>query len=327
MAANGKQKLKLLYLLKMLEEETDSEHGLSMPAILERLAEEGIDAERKGIYRDIKVLRDFGYEIVTIPCKPVEYALIRPGMGLPELTLLIDAVQSSKFLTQRTSSHLVKSVRELASVRERSQLDKRVHVDGRIKSQNDSVFHNVDTIHNAMQQKRKLRFYYYKYDNSMKRQMQHNEEPYIHTPVKVVFTNELYYLITWSDKHEDFVSFRIDRMRAVCLTDEKSTSNAQIANFDYEDFAYQSFGMFDGEQMRATLRVAPGAMDIIADRFGTDVPIKQLKDGSADVNVTIRKSAQFFGWVAGLDGAVSLAGPRKLVQEYRAWLKDLSERA
>ena len=153
MAANGKQKLKLLYLYKMLDEQTDATHGLSMAQILEKLEEQGISAERKSIYKDLDVLREFGCTINTIQHMPVEYTMDKTGLDLAELTLLVDAVQSSRFLTERTSARLVKKLSNLASVHEREALKRRVHVDGRVKSQSDSVFYNVDTIHEAMRQK------------------------------------------------------------------------------------------------------------------------------------------------------------------------------
>jgi len=327
MAANGKQKLKLLYLYKMLDEQTDAEHGLSMSQILQNLEEHGISAERKGIYKDLGVLREFGCIITTIQRAPVEYTMEKPGLDLAELTLLVDAVQSSRFLTQRTASRLVKKLSALASVHEREALKGRVHVDGRVKSQSDSVFYNVDTIHEAMRQKRKIAFLYYKYDNNMKPQAQHEGKLYVQTPVHVVFANGFYYLICWSDNHNDFVRFRIDRMRLLQVSAEKATRNQRIANYDFEDFAYQAFGMFEGEPVSAKLRVAPDAMDLVADRFGTSIPVRPRKDGGAEVSVTVRKSAQFFGWIAGMNGAVAIAGPKKLVNEYRTWLQGLASQS
>ena len=325
MTGNAKQKLKLLYLYQMLAQETDTEHGLTMTEILQRLADEGITAERKGIYRDLDVLRNFGLNITTIQRMPVEYTLERTGMTLPEIMLLVDAVQSSKFLTKRTSDRLVERIRGLASTREREQLDKAVHVDGRIKSQNESVFHNVDTIHEAIRLKRKVQFMYFKYDTDMKRKAQHDGRPYVLTPVQLVFSDGMYYLVAWSDAHKGFANYRVDRMRLLHVTNEAATRNELIANYAYENFAYQAFGMFDGPVVKAKLRVQPEAMDIIVDRFGRTVPVRVYKDGSADVSVTVRKSAQFFGWVAGMDGAITIAGPKALVGEYRDWLKKLAE--
>ncbi len=326
MAANGKQKLKLLYLYKMLDEQTDAEHGLSMTQILEKLEEQGISAERKSIYNDLNVLREFGCTINTIQRMPVEYTMEKTGLDLAELTLLVDAVQSSRFLTQRTADRLVKKLSALASVHERQALRRRVHVDGRVKSQSDSAFYNVDTIHEAMRLKRKVAFLYYKHDNAMKPQALHDGKLYVETPVHVVFANGCYYLIAWSDNRGDFVRFRIDRMRLLQVSDEKATRNQQIANYAFDDFAYQAFGMYEGEPMRAKLRVAPDAMDIIADRFGTDIPVKPRADGGAEASVTVRKSAQFFGWVAGMNGAITIEGPKALVEEYRCWLRSLIAR-
>ena len=326
MAAQSKQKLKLLYLYKMLDEETDKDHGLSMAQILERLEEQGITAERKGIYRDLDVLREFGCTITTLQRMPVQYTLEKSGLDLGELTLLVDAAQSSKFLSLQTSNRLVGKLANLASTYERDALKGRIHVDGRIKSQNDSVFHSINCIHEAMRKKRKISFLYFKYDNHMEPQVQHDGKPYVLTPVQVVFVDGFYYLVTWSDTHESFVRFRIDRMRLVQIEKEKATRNSVIANYDLEDFAYQAFGMFDGKVVRAKLLVHADAMDIIVDRFGTDLFVKPLKDGSAEVSVSVRKSAQFFGWIAGMNGAITIAGPKGLVEEYRAWLQDLVKR-
>ena len=327
MAANSKQKLKLLYLYKMLDEQTDATHGLSMAQILEKLAENGILAERKGIYRDLGILREFGCNITTIQRMPVEYTMSKSGLELAELTLLVDAVQSSKFLTKQTANRLSNKVAAMASIYEREALKGRVHVDGRVKSQSDSVFYNVDTIHEAMRQKRKVTFLYYKYDANMKPALRHDGKPYVQTPVQVVFADGFYYLITWSDKHEDFVRFRIDRMRLLQVHPDPATRNQRIANYGLEDFTYQAFGMYDGKITQAKLLVAPDAMDIVADRFGTDMHVRPRKDGSAEASVTVRKSAQFFGWIAGMNGAIKLLGPKALVQEYREWLKNLLDNA
>jgi predicted DNA-binding transcriptional regulator YafY len=323
MPANPKQKLKLLYLYKMLNEQTDADHGLSTSRIIEQLAAEGISAERKSIYRDFKVLREFGCQIDTIQRMPVEYTLRKTGLDLAELTLLVDAVQSSKFLTQRTASRLSDKVADLASIHQREALKGRVHVDGRIKSQSDSVFYNVDIIHDALRRNCKISFLYYKYNEKLRATLQHNGKPYKLTPVQLVYSDGFYYLITWSDTHEDFVRFRVDRMRMVQVSDEPATHNVRIANYAHEDFAYQAFGMYDGEAVPVTLLVAPGAMDIVVDRFGRDLHPHALEDGSAEVGVTVRKSSLFFGWVAGMNGAVRIVRPDALVDEYRAWLRGL----
>ena len=200
MANMGNQKLKLLTLLRILEQETDSEQGLSMPQIIERLEEEGISAERKSIYRDLNVLRDTGLKIVKLPKRPVEYALLRTDLGLSDVMMLIDVVQSSKFLTDRKSNQLVKSLKDLTSERERKMLDKRIHVQGRIKNQTESVFRNVDTIHEALQLKRKIEFLYFSYGTDLKRTPRREGKRYTLTPVRIAYAYGNYYLAAYSDK-------------------------------------------------------------------------------------------------------------------------------
>lgn len=322
MAGNSKQKLKLLYLLQMLEKETDAEQGLTMADILTNLAEHGISAERKSIYRDINTLREFGCEVETYKRKPVEYALT-PDIDLPELMLLVDAVQGSKFLTEEMSNSLTASVQNLASVRQQKFLRKCVHVEGRITSQSDSVFTNVDIIHEAMQKGRKVEFMYYKYGTDKTRKIQHDGKPYIHTPIRVVYADGFYYLITWNDHKEAFVTFRLDRIQELKISEEPAMRNAKTANYSTDHFKHKSFGMFDGEVTSATLLVKAHAMDAIIDTFGHDVKVKTLSDEEAEVYVSVYKSYQFFGWIAGFNGDVRIKGTASLVHEYQEWLKSL----
>ena len=323
MPLTGKQKLKLLYLLRILERETDSQHGLSMPQIIERLEAEGISAERKSVYRDISALKETGVNIVKLPTRPVEYALVRTELGLSDVMMLIDAVQSSRFLTERKSNQLVKSLKGLTSERERKLLDKRVHVKGRIKSQSESVFHSVDIIHNALVLKRKIEFLYYSYGTNLRRSPRRDGRRYTLTPVKVIYADGYYYLAAYSDKYEDIATYRVDRMELLQVSNEPATRNALIANYDFEDFELESFGMFDGDPEVVTLHVDAGLMDVIADRFGRDVDLVKSTSDYADVRVRVRKSPQFFGWVAGLNGGVTISSPSSVVAEYNDWLRSL----
>lgn len=324
--AKQRQKLKLVYLMRMLEEETDEERGLSMPQIIERLEALGITAERKSIYRDLAVLRETGVDIRKLPTRPVEYALVKSELGLDDVMMLIDIVQSSRFITERKSNKLVKSLKGLVSERERKLLDKRVHVSGRVKSQNESVFHNVDVIHEALQRRRKIEFLYFSYGTDLKRTARHEGKRYELTPVKVVYAEGNYYLAAYDDAEEKVKTFRIDRMELLQVGDAPATRCAAIANYEYEDFAHQSFGMFHGEPVCATLHVDAPLMDAIVDRFGREVDVVRRGASYADVRVNVRKSPQFFGWVAGLNGGVTIKAPKKLEAEYREWLRSLIEK-
>lgn len=325
MAGNGKQKLKLVALLRLLETSTDADKGLTMPQIIERLEEQGIPAERKSVYRDIATLREAGYSIEKIPARPVEYALIRTELGFNDVMMLVDVVQSSRFLTERKSVQLVKNLKGLVSERQRRMLAKRVHVHDRIKNQSESVFHSVDIVHEALQRRRKIEFLYFSYGTDLKRSARHQGKRYVLTPVKVVFADNNYYLAAYDDEDGKIKTYRIDRMELLQLSDEVAARNSDIANYEYEDFAHQRFGMFHGEPACVTLHVQEGLMDTIVDRFGRDVEIVKSTSKSADVRVNVRVSPQFFGWVAGLDGGVTIHAPKRLANEYRDWLKGLVE--
>lgn len=324
MTANAKAKLKMLHIMRMLQEETDRDHGLSMNQIISNLADEGIDAERKSVYRDIQILRDFGIDIQVYQRSPVEYAVARRDFTLSELMLLVDAVQSSRFITQRQSDALVRNIKLLASDAEREKLNKRIHVAGRIKSKNESVFDNVDIIHEAIRCHKKLSFTYWKTNVDGNLVIQHEGRPYLLTPVGVVYADGFYYLTSWSDSHGSTADYRIDRMRDVAMSDELSQPVPKTLRCVFEEADGQYFGRFNGDVVRTTLRVDPDKIDIVLDRFGRDAVITR-GEGCAYASVLVRKSEQFFGWVAGLGKTVTIEKPEKLKDEYRSYLKSLLE--
>ena len=215
------------------------------------------------------------------------------------------------------------SVKELASSNQRALLDKRVHVEGRIKSQSDSVFHNVDMVHEALRQKRKIQFMYFKYGTDLERHPRRSE-PYVHTPVRIVFNDGFYYLITWSDRQEGFVTFRLDRIHLLQVIDEPATRNARIANYAFQDFEHKAFGMIDGRPETVTLHVSADGMDVVVDKFGREnLHVSNVTPEACDVHVPVLVSPQFHGWLAGLGGLLQLTGPQEAVAEYHAWLEKL----
>ena len=321
--AINRQKLKLLYLMRMLEEETDAERGLTMAQIIGKLEALGISAERKSIYRDIEALREFGVDVRTSQRAPVEYAVEHRAFAFAELQLLVDAVQSSRFLTQRKSDALVEGVKQLASRRQRALLDKRVHVEGRIKMQNESVFGSVDRIQEAIALKRRISFVYFKYDAAKRKALQHNGERYIETPVQLVYAEGYYYLVVFNEKHDDFANYRVDRMDRIEVLDEPALKNERIATFDARELESRAFGMYSGEPVAATLLVDEEIMGAVIDRFGKDVESVPTGEKQARVYATVMKSPVLFGWLAQFGGRVRIEKPTALAQEYRAYLEDI----
>lgn len=323
--AVNRQKLKLLYLMRMLEDETDSEKGLSMAQILGRLESYGIDAERKSVYRDIEALREFGLDVRSRRREAVEYFLASRDFDLPELMLLIDAVQSSRFLTKRRSDALVRSVKRLASAPQRVLLDKRLHVEGRIKSQNESVFRNVDRIQEALAQRRKVSFRYFRYNAAKKKILRRDGQRYVETPVRLVYADGFYYLVAYNEKHDSFPHYRVDRMDGLEVLGEPACRNERVAAYGASEVQSYAFGMYNGEDVSVTLLVDDEAMDAVIDRFGRDVSAVSTGDGAAHVHVSVCKSPVFFGWLAQFGTRVQVEKPASLAREYRAYLTAIVE--
>ncbi|MEG1397629.1 MAG: WYL domain-containing protein [Raoultibacter sp.] len=323
MARSVNQKLKMLCLAKMLLEETDDEHGLSMPAIVERLAEQGIAAERKALYRDIALLRDFGLDIITRKGTRTEYAIGVRRFEFQELLLLVDAVQSSRFLTEKKSDLLVDRIKSLASVHQADRLSKRIHVEGRIKMQNESIYRNIDAIQEAIACKQKIEFHYFEYNVNKEEVLRHNGDLYKETPVNLVYAADYYYLIAYNDKHSDFVRYRVDRMRDLAVAPDAATHNEAIAHFDVQDFSLRSCSMFGGKEASVTLLVNREIIGSVIDRFGKDVKVVAAGEGAAHVYVPVLESTVFFGWLAQFGTQVRIEKPAKLAQNYRDYLAEI----
>ncbi len=316
-------KMRLLHLLRMLYLETDEDHGLTMPQIIERLSAEGIPAERKAIYRDLEVLRTFGIQAQKYNRRPVEYGLAERHFSLPELLLLVDAVQGSRFLTQSKSDALVRSLKKMASRHQVKSLSKRVHVEGRVSTQNESAFANVDAIHHAMREKRKISFWYYKYDLEKRRKMQRDGKQYVETPLHLVYAEGYYYLITYNDKYADFTTYRVDRMLEIEIIEEPATTNEAISNFDVEAFRKCAFGMYQGDMTSVTLLVEESAMNGVIDRFGKDAKLGTPCEGRARVHVRVMESPTLFGWLAQFGTAVKVEAPARLGNAYADYLRQI----
>ena len=318
MAQNGKSKLKLLYLHKILREETDEEKGLTMPEILECLQEYGISAERKSIYTDLKVLREFD-DIKMYQRSPVEYAMVKDKFSIGELMLMVDAILSCRAITENQANQLIKNIKTLASKREQKLLNRRIHVIGRVKSKRESVFGTIDDIHEAINKRRKVEFLYIKFPQS-------NGEVHIVTPICITYDEGFYYLSAWDAGSDSKKEFRLDRMENINIReDDRADRNEEISNYKPEEDDAVSFGHFKGEKVSVTLACPAEKVEIITDRFGKLAQLSETEDGEVRAFVKVYKSEQFFGWVAGMGKAVRIVSPDSLVKEYRDFLKSLLE--
>jgi predicted DNA-binding transcriptional regulator YafY len=325
MAKNPNQKLKILYIMRMLMRETDEAHGLTMADIIDRLDEHGIKAERKSIYDDIALLCDFGLDIIKRKTSSTEYYIGSRDFEHTELTLLIDAVQSSKFLTEKKSAGLIRKLGALTSVHEATKHDKQVYVAGRVKMQNESIFYNVDAIQRALSSKRKISVLYYDYDLSKKKIVRKDGGRYTVNPVGLTYIDEYYYLVTYSEEHGDFANYRADRMMGIDVLDEPAARIPKTMHFNISEYCRHSFSMFSGEDVHVQLVFHKSLMNAIIDRFGKDVQVEKIDDDFGRAHVVVSTSGPFFGWLTQFGNQIAIDAPDDLRDEYAEFLENILE--
>ena len=324
MAKGAGQKLKLLYIIKILSEQTDEAHPITTKDLITKLEEYGIAAERKSIYNDIAQLTDFGYDIIQKDNRTGGgYYLASREFELAELKLLVDAVQSSRFITQKKSRELIAKLEKLISKHDGTKLQRQVYVAGRVKTENESIFYHVDTIHKAIFENRKIEFIYLDYDASKKLVPRKGGQKYVISPWSLIWKEENYYLLAYDDKEELVKHYRVDKMDAVEMAEEKRNGAEAFAAIDLAQYANKAFGMYSGEEETVTLSFQRSLLGVVIDRFGTDISIRE--DGERmRARVRILVSGQFFGWLCGIGGGITIAGPEKVREEYRKRLLDLA---
>lgn len=317
------QKMKILYIMKILLEKTDEEHVLSMQEILDELGRYDIKAERKSIYDDIEALRLFGLDIVNRKERPAGYYVAGRQFELPELKLLVDAVQSSKFITTKKSNELIKKIESLTSKYEAGHLQRQVFVTNRIKAMNESIYYNVDKIHSAISENVQIAFQYFEWTVEKEMRLKKNGEKYCISPWALTWDDENYYLIGF-DKEADMVKhYRVDKMKSIEILKEKRLGKEHFIHFDTADYAKKMFGMFGGEEIGLTLRMDDHFIGVMIDRFGKDITVRSRRDGTFDAKIKVAVSGQFFGWLSGLGTGAVIVSPAEVAEDYKQYLHNI----
>lgn len=325
MAKSANQKLKLLYLLKILTEKTDENHCLSAQELIAELAVYDISAERKSIYDDIECLNFYGYDIVNVKARVGGgYYMASREFELPELKLLVDAVQASRFITQKKSRELIAKIEKLAGPYEGKQLQRQVFVAGRVKTENESIYYNVDRIHKAIQENSPITFTYLEWNVKKELQPKRSGKKYRVSPWALTWQDENYYLIAYDEEAGKIKHFRVDKMSRIAqLEEEKRQGMEEFKSVDLGEYTSRIFGMFGGEEQMVTLNMPEGMIGIILDRFGKDIDIRSREEGYVSVRVKAAVSSQFYGWLTGLGKDISILSPEQVKQGYAEFLQQI----
>lgn len=316
MAKGSNQKLKLLYLMKILQEKTDETHSITMQEILSELEAYGVSAERKSIYTDIECLRLYGMEIVGYQEERTYYYHVgKRNFELAELKLLVDSVQSSKFITEKKSNELIKKIEGYASKYEAQQLQRQVYVSGRVKTMNETIMYGVDEIHNAIANNCRIKFQYFQWNIKKEMELKHDGAYYEVSPWALSWDDENYYLVAYDHKAEMIKHFRVDKMIHIEALPVRREGRKDFREFDMAQYAIKMFGMFDGEEQQVKLRCANSMAGVMIDRFGKRIHIIPEEEGFFNVYVNVAASRQFIGWIISLGEGVKIIGPEAVVNQ------------
>ena len=323
MSKSANQKLKLLRLYQILLQQSDEEHPISIAQLIDELARWDISAERKSIYADLEALAELGVDVQSRKGRSAGWFIGQRDFELAELKLLVDAVQSSRFITHRKSDSLIRKLEKLASVHQARQLQRQVYVDRRVKSMNESIYYIVDTIHGAIAQNRAVTFRYFDYDTAKQRVFRHDGRRYEVSPLGLIWNSENYYLVAYSAENDQLRHYRVDKMSDLEITDRPR--RGQPERFDVADYAQKHFGMYSGAEVTMTLRFENRMANIVLDRFGQDVML--IPDGAEHFTLTLPlvMSPQFFGWLFGLGDGVQLVGPAAAAEAYKEQIKSVAK--
>lgn len=326
MAKDANQKLKILYLMQILSEKTDETHSITMPEIITALKNQGISAERKSLYNDIESLRTYGFDIIGEPDgKLFKYRVGKRTFELAELKLLVDSVQSSKFVTEKKSNELIKKIESLGSNYEASQLQRQVYTSGRIKPANENIYYNVDILHNAINQNSKIKFQYFQWNVKKEMELRRGGDYYCVSPWGLSWDDENYYLVAYDSDAGKIKHYRVDKMLHIDLINEQREGKELFERFDMAAYAKKMFGMFAGEEESVKIECHNCLAGVIIDRFGKDVKMLKKDNDHFVATVKVAVSKQFLSWVMALGNSAKIVGPEKVVNQVKSELKRLVE--
>ena len=326
MPKNVNQKKKLFVLERILKQKTDAEHGLTMPQIIEELGKNGIRAERKSIYDDIEALGDLGITVDSVmDGYRCYYSLATRQFEMAELKMLVDAIQSSNFLTERKSKELIRKLENCTSEYEAKKLQRQVYVNGRIKTMNESIYYNVDNIHEAISSDSKIAFKYFNWDVNKEAKYRNDGKDYVISPWALLWESDNYYLIGYDEQSALMKHYRVDKMKRIRILPEERCGAKEFSKIDLASYDRKNFGMYSGDEQLVTLEFDNSLANVVVDRFGKEYTFTPTSDDRFKMSVSLSVSEQFFGWLVGLGPKVKILEPESVKSDFVKHLNSINE--
>lgn len=327
MPKSKNQKLKILYILDALKK-TDENNPITVNGLIQLLADNNITAERKSIYDDLEAIELFGYDIIKTKGRNCGVFLGAREFELPELKLLVDAVQSSKFITEKKSSRLIEKLAALAGGGDQTSILKRqVLIQGRIKAQNESIFNSIDRIHSAIAENKMISFQYYTYivnNGKIERIARHDGEKYVVSPWSLTWDDEFYYLLAHDEKNNMIKHFRVDKMTDISITRRIRKGKLLFGVSGISGYTRSTFSMFGGKDESVRISCDNKLIGVVVDRYGSDIVILKESDERFIFTAKAKISPQFFAWIFSFGKGMEIVYPENVVDQMRNLLADIS---
>jgi predicted DNA-binding transcriptional regulator YafY len=317
MPRTGGQKLKLLYIYKLLYENSDEEHVLSTTDLIGMLANFGITAERKSVYDDIEALISFGVDIVTVKGQNAGYYIGQRVFELPELMLLADAVASSRFITEKKSAELIGKITSLTDKWHAGKINRQIYTLSRTKNPNEQIYYNIDRISEAISRNRQITFKYFEYNTDKQVVYRRGGSRYTASPYALYWDDEFYYMIAYYGRYGKIVNFRADKMEKIEILEEPRIGEARKEGFDPAAYAKTLFSMFAGETERVKLEFSNQLIGVALDRFGYDISVEKRGDDRFAIVVDVAVSPTFLGWLFQFGDNVRILSPESLIRRMK----------
>lgn len=315
----GNKKGRLVRLYQLLYTKTDEQHTIGTKQVIRYFAAMGMSVNRKTVKDDVDTLIEAGYKIHVIKTSQNRYYMEEREFKVPEVKMLMDAVVASQVISADKTAELIEKLSGLMSTSQAEGLTSQMFIDFRRKPANEDIYTNVDNIYTAITQGKKIAFQYWDYNTDKQMELKHNGYVYSVSPYAMLWNDDHYYVVGYSDKHESISQFRIDRMYAAQVTDEEAVAKPE--DFKASDYTKKAFGMMTGDNtVKVKLECQEGRMKDIIDRFGVGVETKPMSHNRFEVKVDVYTSPVFYSWVFGYGGEIKIKGPKKVLEEYRGML-------
>lgn len=322
--ANEAHKIKLLVLWDILCKNTDENHALNTDEISELLALRGLNVSRKILVQDIATLCDNGYEVLSYKKKYHYYYVVNRSLETAEVVMLADVINASKLPVAQKKA-LVGRLAETLCTHQAESISKHIISLDKGRRGNSSFIYNVDAIERAINENKQISFLYFNYDEKHKKVYRKNGNRYTVSPAFMVWNKDNYYLLCFSKGHDDIVTYRLDKMESVKVEELEREPHPEYELFNTEEYRKQVFSMFGGECQNVTLLFTVNILSDMFDRFGDDIRIKKVDEETYSVDVTVQISKTFFAWIVGTQGKVKIKSPRKVIDEFNAFVAKIKE--